>query len=91
MMTVGGWFDAEDCAGPFLTHAFMEDNGPPTTNMLVLGPWTHGSWSRGDGDRVGNVTFGSKTSEYYRESIEFPFFEYFLKGEGTKVEQELTL
>ncbi len=60
----------------------MEEHEPPATNMLVLGPWTHGSWSRGDGDRVGNVTFGSKTSVYYRETIEFPFFEYFLKGEG---------
>jgi hypothetical protein len=82
VMIVGGWFDAEDAQGPSLTHRFMEDNSPPTTNMLVLGPWTHGSWSRGDGDRVGNLRFGSKTSVYYRQHIEFPFFEYFLKGEG---------
>ena len=82
VMVVGGWFDAEDPQGPVLTHAFMEDNDPPATNLLVLGPWTHGGWSRGNGDRVGNVSFGSNTSEYYREEIEFPFFEHFLKGEG---------
>lgn len=36
----------------------------------------------GDGDRVGNVTFGSKTGVYYREKIEFPFFSFYLKGKG---------
>ena len=82
VMIVGGWFDNQDCQGPLRIHAFMEDNSPPATNMLVFGPWTHGSWHRGDGDRVGNLRFGSKTSVYYREHIEFPFFEYFLKGEG---------
>jgi hypothetical protein len=60
----------------------MEKNQPPAANMLVMGPWTHGSWSRVDGDRVGNVDFGSKTGVFFREQIEFPFFEYFLKGKG---------
>jgi putative CocE/NonD family hydrolase len=82
VMTVGGWFDAEDLQGPLRTHAMMEANQPPATNMLVMGPWTHGSWSRSDGDRVGNVPFGSKTGAYYREFIEFAFFQYHLKGKG---------
>ena len=50
--------------------------------MLVMGPWTHGGFARGDGDRVGNVNFGSKTGAYFREEIEFPFFLYELKGKG---------
>jgi putative CocE/NonD family hydrolase len=50
---------------------------------LVMGPWFHGGWSFGDGDRLGNVPFNSKTSEYYREHIELPFFNYWLKGKGT--------
>jgi putative CocE/NonD family hydrolase len=82
VMTVGGWFDAEDAQGPLRTHAFMEKNAPPKTNLLVMGPWTHGSWSRGDGDTVGNLHFGSKTAAFYREFIEFPFFEQQLKGKG---------
>jgi hypothetical protein len=49
--------------------------------MLVVGPWVHGGFARGDGDRVGNVTFGSKTAVYYREKIEFPFFMHYLKGQ----------
>jgi putative CocE/NonD family hydrolase len=82
VMVVGGWFDAEDLQGPLRTFDFMEKNSPPKTNMLVMGPWTHGGFSRGDGDRVGNVDFGSKTGLYYREKIEFAFFMNHLKGNG---------
>ena len=50
--------------------------------MLVMGPWFHGGWSRGDGESLGNVHFGSKTSPFYQENIEFPFFNFYLKGKG---------
>ncbi len=79
-MLVGGWFDTEDPQGLLRQFAFMEKNSPPANNMLVMGPWTHGGFSRGDGDRVGNVNFGSKTGLYYRQQIEFPFFLHHLKG-----------
>ena len=82
VMTVGGWFDAEDLQGPLRTFDFMEKNSPPAVNMLVMGPWTHGGFARGDGEQVGNVHFGSKTSLFFREHIEFPFFLYHLKGKG---------
>ncbi len=79
-MAVGGWYDTEDPQGPLRQFHFMEQNAPPANNMLVMGPWTHGGFSRGDGDRVGNVNFGSKTGLYYRQQIEFPFFMHHLKG-----------
>ena len=82
VMVVGGWFDAEDLQGPLRTFGFMEKNTPPATNMLVMGPWTHGGFSRGTGDRVGNINFGSNTSAYFREQIEFPFFLHELKAKG---------
>src|SRR3954447_7330408 len=82
VMTVGGWFDAEDPVGPLRTFEAIQGNNPPATNMLVMGPWTHGGFARGDGDRVGNVQFHSKTSLYYWENIEFPFFLQALKGKG---------
>ena len=47
-----------------------------------MGPWVHGGWSRGDGDQLGDVHFNAKTGDFYREKIEFPFFEHHLKGEG---------
>jgi hypothetical protein len=50
--------------------------------MIVLGPWFHGGWARSDGDRLGNVSFTQKSSRFYREEIEFPFFNYYLKGKG---------
>jgi uncharacterized protein len=48
--------------------------------MLVIGPWVHGGWSRQDGDRLGHVSFAAKTGEYFRDHIQFPFFEQYLKG-----------
>jgi putative CocE/NonD family hydrolase len=83
VMTVGGWFDAEDLSGPFKTfHAIAQFN-PATPNSLVVGPWVHGGWSRTDGDHLGEVDFGSKTAEFFRAKIQFPFFEYYLKGKGS--------
>jgi putative CocE/NonD family hydrolase len=81
VMLVGGWYDQEDPQGLLKQFDFMEKNSPPV-DMLVMGPWSHGSFSRGDGDRLGNINFGSKTGVYYREKIEFPFFMYYLKGKG---------
>lgn len=82
VMLVGGWYDTEDPQGLLRQHDFMEHNGPPAVDMLVMGPWNHGGFARGDGDRLGNINFGSKTGVYYREKIEFPFFSYWLKGKG---------
>ena len=82
VMLVGGWYDAEDPQGLFLQHNFMLRNHPPSNEMIVVGPWSHGGFARGDGDRLGNVNFGSKTAQYYREQIELPFFVYHLKGRG---------
>ncbi len=80
VMTVGGWFDAEDLYGPLKTYESIEANGPKSENVLIMGPWTHGAWSRGDGDSLAAVKFASKTGVFYREEIEFPFFEFHLKG-----------
>jgi len=83
VMTVGGWFDAEDLAGPFRAFQAIKQNNPATPNTLVEGPWTHGGWNTNDGDRLGDVQFAAKTSEFFRTNIQFPFFEYYLKGKGS--------
>ena len=79
VQTVGGWFDAEDLYGPLKTFRTIEANDPKSQNTLVMGPWVHGGWGGGDGDALGAVRFGSKTGEFFRESIQFPFFEHYLK------------
>jgi putative CocE/NonD family hydrolase len=79
VLNVGGWFDAEDPMGPLRTYRAVEKNNPGTVNALVMGPWCHGCWARGDGDRLGNLSFGVKTSAVFREQIQFPFFMRYLK------------
>ena len=82
VMIVGGWYDQEDPQGPLRQFDFMEKNTPPRNFLLVMGPWNHGGFARGDGDRLGNVNFGSKTGVFYREKIELPFFLQHLKGKS---------
>lgn len=83
MLTVGGTFDAEDCYGAWNLYKAIEKQSPKTNNKLVMGPWVHGGWHRGEGTHLGNVRFGSKTSEYYQKNIELPFFESHLRNKGT--------
>jgi uncharacterized protein len=80
VLTVGGWFDAEDLYGPLNIYRTAEKKKSGGYNGLVMGPWSHGLWARGQGERLGNIHFGSDTSEFYREQIEFPFFSHYLKG-----------
>jgi hypothetical protein len=81
VMTVGGWYDAEDLFGALGVFRAVERLNPGiSNNMLVMGPWFHGGWSRGDGDHLGSVDFYAKTSEFYRQNIELPFLNHFLKG-----------
>ncbi len=80
VLTVGGWFDAEDLQGPFSTFHAVDRNNPGIFNALVVGPWVHGGWAGLDGDHLGRVEFGANTGEYYRSRILFPFFEQYLKG-----------
>jgi putative CocE/NonD family hydrolase len=79
VMTVGGWFDAENLFGALNTYKSIEKLSPSSKNTLVMGPWFHGGWARSEGDFLGNVSFGTKTSLYYREHIELPFFNCVLK------------
>ena len=37
-----------------------------------------------DGDHLGSVSFAAKTALYFRDNIQFPFFEKYLKGKGTE-------
>jgi putative CocE/NonD family hydrolase len=88
VMTVGGWFDAENLFGALQTYKQIKAASPETPNFLVMGPWLHGGWGRMDGDSLDHVTFNAKTAHYYREQIELPFFEYHLKGKGTLKQPE---
>ena len=79
VMTVGGWLDAENLFGALECYRSVEKQSPKGNNILVMGPWDHGGWSRGTGELLGNARFHQKSSEWYREKVEFPFFEFHLK------------
>jgi hypothetical protein len=82
VLTVGGWFDAEDLEGPFKTFHAIDKNNSGIYNGIAVGPWVHGGWARYQGSSLGRVLFNSNTADYYREHIIFPFFEQYLKGNG---------
>ena len=82
VMTVGGWYDAEDLHGPLKIYREIERENPGIHNTLVMGPWPHGGWSALPGDRFGDFAFGQATSQYFQESVQLPFFNTYLKDKG---------
>ncbi len=82
VMTVGGWYDAEDLYGPLKIYQTIEKNNPKLTNMLVMGPWVHGGWARTDGSNIGNVYFGEGNSDWYLKEVEAKFFNHYLKNKA---------
>ena len=82
MLVVGGLFDAEDGYGAWHTYEALVKQSPSTNTKFVMGPWYHGQWASRDGTHLGNVNFGSNTSQYYQD-LEVPFFNYYLKNKGS--------
>jgi putative CocE/NonD family hydrolase len=82
VMTVGGWFDAEDLYGPLTIYKNVERNNPNNkNNTIVMGPWSHGNWARVRGEQmVNHIYYGDSISVFYQKNIETPFFEHHLKG-----------
>lgn len=77
MLIVGGTFDAEDGYGPLRCFSQIADR---VDSYLVLGPWAHGAWNHFDYDHLSDAVLGSGLSEYYLDTIEYPFFAYYLEG-----------
>ena len=78
VLTVGGWFDAEDLFGTLALDRRLGNRRRDRT--LVMGPWGHGGWERDEGRRLGEVDFGTATSERFQAEVERPFFLHHLKG-----------
>ena len=89
-LNVAGWWDQEDFYGPIKIYELLERHDTAKQNFLVVGPWNHGGWSRGDGSKLGRIEFGSPTAAHYRRNILAPFFACYLgallcllfKGQG---------
>lgn len=83
VLTVGGWFDAEDLYGPLNIYKTIEKTTPTAKNSIVMGPWGHGDWASEKGKSTHNhIYFGDSISTFYMRDIERPFFAHYLKDEG---------
>jgi putative CocE/NonD family hydrolase len=88
VLTVGGWFDAEDLYGPLTIYKTIEKHNPNTFNILTMGPFGHGKWARETGHTLhGDLYFGDSLATFYQREIEAKFFRSFLKSdEESKVD-----
>ncbi|MEW5882651.1 MAG: CocE/NonD family hydrolase [Armatimonadota bacterium] len=84
VLTVGGWWDAEDLYGPLAIYRAIEANNPGATNSLVMGPWYHGSWNGGPGTSLHDITWTTQTGVNFRDTLQKPFFRYHLWGDIPK-------
>lgn len=90
VLTVGGWFDAEDQWGALNTYKYTEkQNKAP--NFLVMGPWYHGMWASPVGTTFGDLDYGQNTSKWFQDNVEFPFFEKYLRGQAVAPPAEATV
>jgi len=78
-LNVAGWWDQEDFYGPVKIYEELEKHDSGHQNFLVVGPWNHGGWSRGEGKKLGRVDFGSATGEYFRKNVQAAFLAHHLK------------
>jgi putative CocE/NonD family hydrolase len=82
ILNVAGWWDQEDFYGPQETFKVLAEKDTSHRNFLVIGPWNHGGWGRGEGSKLGNIEFHSPTGQFFRSHIQAAWFAYYLKGEG---------
>lgn len=80
VLTVGGWFDKEDMWGALNLYKAAEKQNRGIPNTLVMGPWTHGGWSRASASSLGDQDWGSDTARFFQDEVEFPFFERYLNN-----------
>jgi predicted acyl esterase len=80
VMTVGGWFDAEDLSGPLNIYKTIEKTSPKAKNTIVMGPFSHGAWARNRENISTQIYFGDSIATYYQKNVETKFFNHYLKG-----------
>jgi len=85
LLNVAGFWDQEDPWGPWQIFRQAKKSDPQRANLMVGGPWYHGSWHAPLNDSIGLIPLGGHaTAREFRETIEAPFFRYYLHGKGTK-------
>ena len=70
---VGGLFDVESQKSLWNSFRVVKQSSPQADCRLAVGPWAHGEWRA-------NVDGKESGVEFYRDEIEFPFFDNLLRG-----------
>jgi putative CocE/NonD family hydrolase len=83
-LNVAGFWDQEDPWGPWQIFAHAKESDPSHTNLMVAGPWRHGGWHSPSVTSLGAIPLGQDTAKAFRETIEAPFFAYWLHDKGAK-------
>ncbi len=89
-LNVAGFWDQEDPWGPWQIFGHAKQSDPGHTDLMVAGPWRHGGWHAA-ATTLGPITLGQDTAKTYRETIEAPFFAYWLHGKGVKPSWQATM
>lgn len=81
VMVVGGWNDEQNLFG--ILNSFKTLDNYNSNAQFVIGPWSHGHNKRLDSlYYLGDICYGENISAAFQKDIEFPYFEYHLKGKG---------
>jgi putative CocE/NonD family hydrolase len=91
VLVVGGWFDAEDMFGSLRTYEAIEKQSAGNDNRIVMGPWTHGAWAQREWNKFGTYDFRGNLNRFFQDSVETPFFNFYLKGKGRFTLPEATV
>src|SRR5580658_5896306 len=82
VMLVHSLWDQEDIYGNIAVYKALQARQPDNPNVyLVLGPWFHHQ-ERLEGDRIGDIKWGSDTSAYFRLHVLRPFLDHYLKDDA---------
>lgn len=82
VLVTGGLFDTDDLYGIWNTYKTMVKYNPGKDIRLAIGPWAHCGAMGSNGSYLGDIKFGDKTAPCYQQTVEIPFFNYYLKGKG---------
>lgn len=82
-MWIQGIWDQEDMWGGIHSYSAVEPlDLTNTMNFLVMGPWRH-SGVNYDGSKIGPITFDHDTALGFRRDVLKPFFDQYLKVDGS--------
>jgi hypothetical protein len=79
---IGGWYDVF-IEGTIRNYTAMRNGQNGERHKLVIGPWSHGPWTR----MVGTLDFGEEADNFINGLL-VRWFRYWLKGENTGIAEE---